>query len=201
MFSEVTEVRDAIHLLTPARRHQGSGRARWCGRCAGMTTIWPRARSTAAPTPRPATRRAGFPTSSKNRWARSPSPAPAPSMPCCRRAKRCASRGLVFAATPASDFVCGTLQLASGMNLHVFTTGRGTPYGLAAVPVIKVSTRSELAQALERSDRPGCRPHRHRRKDHRAGGLGAVPADAGRGQRPQAGLGRPLGPAQRSDAV
>ena len=27
-----------------------------------------------------------------------------------------------------------------------FTTGRGTPYGLAAVPVIKVATRSELAQ-------------------------------------------------------
>jgi galactarate dehydratase len=41
-------------------------------------------------------------------------------------------RGLVYAATPASDFVCGTLQLAAGMNLHVFTTGRGTPYGLAA---------------------------------------------------------------------
>ena len=55
-------------------------------------------------------------------------------------------RGLVFAATPASDFVCGTLQLAAGMNLHVFTTGRGTPYGLAACPVIKVSTRTELAR-------------------------------------------------------
>ena len=45
-------------------------------------------------------------------------------------------KGLIFAATPASDFICGTLQLAAGMNLHVFTTGRGTPYGLAAVPVI-----------------------------------------------------------------
>lgn len=43
-------------------------------------------------------------------------------------------RGLVFAATPASDFICGTLQLAAGMNLHVFTTGRGTHYGLAAWP-------------------------------------------------------------------
>jgi len=32
------------------------------------------------------------------------------------------------------------------MNLLVFTTGRGTPYGLAAVPVIKVATRSELAR-------------------------------------------------------
>ena len=55
-------------------------------------------------------------------------------------------KGLVFAATPASDFICGTLQLAAGMNLHVFTTGRGTPYGLAACPVVKVATRSDLAR-------------------------------------------------------
>jgi galactarate dehydratase len=56
------------------------------------------------------------------------------------------TKGLVFAATPASDFICGTLQLAAGMNLHVFTTGRGTPYGLAECPVIKVATRSDLAR-------------------------------------------------------
>ena len=55
-------------------------------------------------------------------------------------------KGLIFAATPASDFICGTLQLAAGMNLHVFTTGRGTPYGLAEVPVIKVATRTDLAR-------------------------------------------------------
>jgi galactarate dehydratase len=55
-------------------------------------------------------------------------------------------KGLIYAATPASDFICGTLQLAAGMNLHVFTTGRGTPYGLAACPVIKVATRSDLAR-------------------------------------------------------
>ncbi|MCP3022479.1 galactarate dehydratase [Cupriavidus basilensis] len=55
-------------------------------------------------------------------------------------------KGLIYAATPASDFICGTLQLAAGMNLHVFTTGRGTPYGLAEVPVIKVATRSDLAR-------------------------------------------------------
>jgi galactarate dehydratase len=55
-------------------------------------------------------------------------------------------KGLIFAATPASDFICGTLQLAAGMNLHVFTTGRGTPYGLAECPVIKVATRNDLAR-------------------------------------------------------
>jgi galactarate dehydratase len=31
------------------------------------------------------------------------------------------------------------------MTLQVFTTGRGTPYGLAAAPVIKVATHSGLA--------------------------------------------------------
>jgi galactarate dehydratase len=55
-------------------------------------------------------------------------------------------KGLIYAATPASDFICGTLQVAAGMNLHVFTTGRGTPYGLAEVPVIKVATRTDLAK-------------------------------------------------------
>jgi galactarate dehydratase len=53
---------------------------------------------------------------------------------------------LIFAATPASDFICGTLQLAAAMNLHIFTTGRGTPYGLAMVPVIKVASRTSLAE-------------------------------------------------------
>ncbi len=60
--------------------------------------------------------------------------------------ERLAGRGLAYCATPASDFICGTLQMAAGMNLHVFTTGRGTPYGLAAVPVIKVATRTDLAR-------------------------------------------------------
>ncbi len=55
-------------------------------------------------------------------------------------------KGLNFVATPASDFVCGTLQLAAGMNMHVFITGRGTPYGLSMVPVVKVSSNSELGK-------------------------------------------------------
>ena len=55
------------------------------------------------------------------------------------------TKGLLYAATPASDIVCGPSQVAAGMNILVFVTGRGTPYGLAEVPVLKVVTRSELA--------------------------------------------------------
>jgi galactarate dehydratase len=69
----------------------------------------------------------------------------APILVCCRRARSCA-KGSDLCRHACSDFICGTLQLAAGMNLHVFTTGRGTPYGLAQCPVIKVATRSDLAR-------------------------------------------------------
>lgn len=55
-------------------------------------------------------------------------------------------KGLVFAATPASDFVCGTCQLASGISMQIFSTGRGTPYSLPIAPVIKVSSRKNLSE-------------------------------------------------------
>ena len=56
------------------------------------------------------------------------------------------TKGLLYVGTPASDIVCGPSQVAAGMNILVFVTGRGTPYGLAEVPVVKVVTRSELAR-------------------------------------------------------
>lgn len=55
-------------------------------------------------------------------------------------------KGLIFAATPGSDIVCGPSHLASGITLQVFMTGRGTPYGLAAAPVIKVCSRSVMKE-------------------------------------------------------
>lgn len=59
---------------------------------------------------------------------------------------RAVTRGLNYCATPAGDFVCGTLQLAAGANIHIFTTGRGTPYSLQEMPVLKVATRNDLAR-------------------------------------------------------
>ncbi len=52
--------------------------------------------------------------------------------------------GLSYLSGPASDFICGTLQLAAGANVHVFTTGRGTPYSIDGFPVLKVSTSTPL---------------------------------------------------------
>jgi galactarate dehydratase len=41
MFSEVTEVRDAIYLLTSRAQTRKSLRS-WCGKWTGMTVTWPR---------------------------------------------------------------------------------------------------------------------------------------------------------------
>ena len=109
--------------------------------------------------------------------------------------------GLVYAATPASDFICGTLQLAAGINLHVFTTGRGTPYGLAEVPVIKVATRSDLARRWHDLMDVNAGRIADGERDDRGGRLGAVPPDARRGERPQEDLGRAVEAAQRAGAV
>ena len=113
---------------------------------------------------------------------------------------RLTQKGLIYAATPSSDFICGTLQLAAGMNLHIFTTSRGTPYGLAAVPVIKVATRDDLARRWHDLMDVNAGRIAHRRSHHFRCRLGTVPPDAGRGQR-QENLGRTLEAAQCAGAV
>ena len=69
MFSEVTEVRDAIHLLTPRAIDESVGRA-LLREMAWYDATWRAAGPTAAPTRRPATRRAGSRTWWRRRWAR-----------------------------------------------------------------------------------------------------------------------------------
>ncbi len=143
-FSEVTEVRDAVHLLTPRARDEGTARA-LIREMAWYDDYLRTGNADRSANPSPGNKKGGLANvveKALGSIAKAGSTAlAAVSAP----GERVTAKGLVFAATPASDFVCGTLQLAAGMNLHVFTTGRGTPYGLAMAPVIKVSTRTSLA--------------------------------------------------------
>lgn len=145
MFSEVTEVRDAIHLLTPRAVDENVGKAlihemKW------YDDYLQRGDADRSANPSPGNKKGGLSNvveKSLGSIVKSGSSQIVGVVPPGEKAKQ---KGLLFAATPASDFVCGTLQLASGMHLQVFTTGRGTPYGLAMAPVIKVSTRNALME-------------------------------------------------------
>jgi galactarate dehydratase len=144
MFSEVTEVRDAVHLLTP--------------RCATVEVAcalveemrWydeylARGFADRSANPTPGNKRGGLANVVEKALGSIAKSGTSAITAVASHGERVTAKGLVFAATPASDFICGTQQLAS-MNMHVFTTGEGTPYGLAMVPVVKVSSRTTLAE-------------------------------------------------------
>ena len=145
MFSEVTEVRDAVHLLTERSVNEQVARdlvreMRW------YDEYLARGGADRTANPSPGNKKGGLANIVEKAMGSVAKAGTSALVAVAGPGERVTAKGLVFAATPASDFICGTLQLAAAMNVHVFTTGRGTPYGLAMVPVIKVATRTSLAQ-------------------------------------------------------
>lgn len=144
MFSEVTEVRDAVHLMIPRAINTSVGRAlinemKW------YDQYLLKAGADRSANPAPGNKTGGLSNIVEKALGSVAKSGTSPIVDVTGPGERIRRKGLTFAATPASDFVCGTLQLAAGMNVHVFMTGRGTPYGLAMVPVIKVGSNSRLS--------------------------------------------------------
>ena len=54
------------------------------------------------------------------------------------------AKGFVYMDTPGYDPVSATGQVAGGANMIVFTTGRGSAYGCAPAPSLKLSTNTAL---------------------------------------------------------
>ena len=144
MFSEVTEVRDAVHLLTPRCSTKEVAmdlirEMRW------YDEYLARGGADRSANPTPGNKRGGLSNVVEKALGSVAKAGTSAIRSVATHGEKVTAKGLTFAATPASDFICGTQQLAS-MNMHVFTTGEGTPYGLALVPVVKVSSRTTLAE-------------------------------------------------------
>ncbi|HZQ44613.1 MAG TPA: galactarate dehydratase [Acidobacteriaceae bacterium] len=145
MFSEVTEVRDAVHLLTARASTEDVARD-LVREMAWYDAYLSEGGSDRSANPSPGNKRGGLTNIVEKALGSIAKAGTAPINGVFGPGEKVTKKGLIFAATPASDFVCGTLQLAASMNMHIFTTGRGTPYGLAMAPVIKVASRSALAE-------------------------------------------------------
>ena len=145
MFSEVTEVRDGIDQLTSRATTPEVAEA-MIREMAWYDAYLARGRADRSANTTPGNKKGGLSNIVEKAMGSIVKSGSAPISGVLSPGEKLKQRGLIYAATPASDFICGTLQLAAGMNLHVFTTGRGTPYGLAEVPVIKVATRTDLAR-------------------------------------------------------
>jgi galactarate dehydratase len=144
MFSEVTEVRDAVHLLTPRCVTEEVAR-KLIGEMKWYDDYLLRGSADRSGNPTPGNKRGGLANVVEKALGSVAKAGTSAITAVSSQGEKTTAKGLVFAATPASDFICGTQQLAS-MNMHVFTTGEGSPYGLALVPVIKVSSRTALAE-------------------------------------------------------
>jgi galactarate dehydratase len=141
----VTEVRDGIHLLT-ARAANAEVAAGLVREMSWYDEYLKRGGVDRSANPSPGNKAGGLANIVEKALGSIAKAGTSPIAGVYGPGERARTKGLIFAATPASDFVCGTLQLAAGMNMHVFTTGRGTPYGLAMAPVIKVASRTALAE-------------------------------------------------------
>ncbi|MDQ1209315.1 galactarate dehydratase [Acinetobacter baylyi] len=144
MFSEVTEVRDGIHLLTPRAANEDVAKdlireMQWYDDYLTAGKVDRSANTT------PGNKKGGLNNIVEKAMGSIAKSGTSSIVEVLSPGQRPSKKGLIFAATPSSDFICGTQQMASGITVQVFTTGRGTPYGLAAVPVIKMASRNNIA--------------------------------------------------------
>jgi galactarate dehydratase len=143
MFSEVTEVRDGVYLLAKRCINEEVGKRlaeemKWYDEYLNEGEV------DRSANPTPGNKKGGLANIVEKAMGSIAKSGTSPIVEVLSPGERPTKHGLIYAATPASDLVCGPCQLASGMGLEVFMTGRGTPYSLAAAPVIKVCSRNEM---------------------------------------------------------
>ena len=143
LFSEVTEVRDGVHMLaarcvSAAVRDKLAAEMKWYDDYLAAGGVDRDAN------PTPGNKKGGLANIVEKAMGSIAKSGTSPIVEVLSPAEKPSKHGLIYAATPASDIVCGPCQVASGIGLQVFMTGRGTPYGLEVSPVIKVCSRNEM---------------------------------------------------------
>ncbi len=143
LFSEVTEVRDGVYLLAQRCVNEEVGK-KLAAEMKWYDNYLKEGEVDRSANPTPGNKKGGLANIVEKAMGSIAKSGTAPIVEVLSPAEKPARKGLIYAATPASDIVCGPCQLASGIGLQVFMTGRGTPYGLAVAPVIKVCSRNDM---------------------------------------------------------
>ncbi|MCQ2509764.1 MAG: galactarate dehydratase [Lachnospiraceae bacterium] len=143
MFSEVTEVRDGVHMLA-ARCPSADVRDRLAEEMKWYDDYLEQGGVDRDANPTPGNKKGGLANIVEKAMGSIAKSGTSQIVEVLSPAQKPTKHGLIYAATPASDIVCGPSQVASGIGLQVFMTGRGTPYGLEISPVIKICSRNEM---------------------------------------------------------
>ena len=145
LFSEVTEVRDGVQMLA-ARCVSAEVRDKLAAEMQWYDDYLAQGGVDRDANPTPGNKKGGLANIVEKAMGSIAKSGTSPIVEVLSPAERPTKHGLIYAATPASDIVCGPCQVASGIGLQVFMTGRGTPYGLDVAPVIKVCSRTEMKE-------------------------------------------------------
>jgi len=148
MFSEVTEVRDGVHFIAERCVNEEVGK-KLVDEMKWYDKYLENGRVDRSANPTPGNKKGGLSNIVEKAMGSIAKSGTSPIVEVLSPGEMPTKKGMIFAATPASDFVCGSCQLSSGITLQVFMTGRGTPYGLALAPVIKVCSRDEMKNMWE----------------------------------------------------
>lgn len=143
LFSEVTEVRDGVYLLAERCIDEEVGK-KLASEMKWYDHYLQEGEVDRSANPTPGNKKGGLANIVEKAMGSIAKSGTSPIVEVLSPAEKPSKKGLIYAATPASDIVCGPCQLASGIGLQVFMTGRGTPYGLAIAPVIKVCSRNDM---------------------------------------------------------
>ena len=134
MFSEVTEVRDGVHIIGERCTNKEVGEKlasemRWYDKYLEEGEV------DRSANPTPGNKKGGLANIVEKAMGSIAKSGTSPIVEVLSPGEKPTKHGLIYAATPASDIVCGPCQLASGIGLQVFMTGRGTPYGLSLIHI------------------------------------------------------------------
>lgn len=143
MFSEVTEFRDGVHILA-SRCVDQAGRDKLVKEVGWYDRYLEIGQVDRDANPSPGNKAGGLSNIVEKAMGSIAKSGTASISEVIGPGEKPSKHGLICACTPASDIVCGPSQVASGIGLQVFMTGRGTPYGLEIAPVIKVCSRNEM---------------------------------------------------------
>jgi galactarate dehydratase len=148
MFSEVTEVRDGVHIIGERCIDEETGR-KLAAEMKWYDQYLENGQVDRSANPTPGNKKGGLSNIVEKAMGSIAKSGTSPIVEVLSPGEIPTKKGMIFAATPASDFVCGSCQLSSGVTMQVFMTGRGTPYGLALAPVIKVCSRNDMKDMWE----------------------------------------------------
>ncbi len=143
VLAETPEIYGAEHLLTRRANTPAIG-AKLIGLIKWWEEYTARNRGSMDNNPSPGNKKGGLTTILEKSLGAAAKGGTTPLMGVYKYAEPVTAKGFTFMDSPGYDPVSATGQIASGCNLIVFTTGRGSAFGSKPSPTIKVATNSEM---------------------------------------------------------